>query len=117
MPSSDDIEAVEELEEEQELAEDGQLNVAGRWISWWVDETECPICQAKMPVGEIPKHIDRQCPPVKPKSKSAAHTGNQKSDWKKVFSGAGSSKTKELVSLSWTYLFSFSWQAGSRWNE
>ena len=28
MPSSDDIEAVEELEEEQELAEDGQLVLA-----------------------------------------------------------------------------------------
>ena len=27
MPSSDDIEAVEELEEEQELAEDGQLHL------------------------------------------------------------------------------------------
>jgi hypothetical protein len=33
MPSSDDIEAVEELEEEQELAEDGQLNLASRSIS------------------------------------------------------------------------------------
>jgi E3 ubiquitin-protein ligase RAD18 len=61
-----------------------------------IDETECPLCQAKMPVGEIPKHIDRQCPPVKPKSKTV-HSGNQKSDWKKVFSGAGSSKTKESV--------------------
>jgi E3 ubiquitin-protein ligase RAD18 len=64
-----------------------------------LDETECPLCQAKMPVGEIPKHIDRQCPPVKPKSKTA-HSGNQKSDWKKVFSGAGSGKTKESVYLS-----------------
>jgi len=53
-----------------------------------------------MPVGEIPKHIDRQCPPVKPKSKTV-HSGNQKSDWKKVFSGAGSSKTKESVYLSY----------------
>jgi hypothetical protein len=33
MPSSDDIEAVEELEEEQELAEDGQLPLSVVGIS------------------------------------------------------------------------------------
>lgn len=50
-----------------------------------------------MPVGEIPKHIDRQCPPVKAKSIGANQTGNQKSDWKKVFAGAGGGKAKEFV--------------------
>lgn len=60
------------------------------------DEGECPLCQAKMSIGDIPRHIERGCPPVKPQSKSApTASGNQKSDWKKVFAGAGGNKAKE----------------------
>jgi E3 ubiquitin-protein ligase RAD18 len=49
---------------------------------------------AKLPVASIPMHIERGCPPPKPKS-AASGTGTQKSDWAKVFSGAGSSSKKE----------------------
>jgi len=103
LPSSDDVEAAEEGDEPQELAEDGQLPVVSLTSKQadYLDEGECPLCQAKMSIGDIPRHIERGCPPVKPQSKSAAAaSGNQKSDWKKVFAGAGGNKTKESVFTS-----------------
>jgi E3 ubiquitin-protein ligase RAD18 len=44
-----------------------------------------------MPIAAIPVHIDKGCPPPKAKG---IESGNQKSDWKKVFAGAGKSKEK-----------------------
>lgn len=85
------------------MAEDGQLPVVSLTSKQadYLDEGECPLCQAKMSIGDIPRHIERGCPPVKPQSKSAATaSGNQKSDWKKVFAGAGGSKAKESVFIS-----------------
>lgn len=58
------------------------------------DEAPCPLCGAHMLISAINGHIDRGCPPPKPKASTSA-SGNQKADWKKVFSGAGSSKGKE----------------------
>lgn len=52
------------------------------------------MCQARMPISLIPMHVERGCPPVKAKP-TANVSGNQKSDWKKVFSGASTSKIKE----------------------
>lgn len=99
LPSSDDAEAAEEEEEIHELAEDGKLAIASGHRLQQADksdEGECPLCQAKMSIGDIPRHIERGCPPVKPQSKSGATaSGNQKSDWKKVFAGAGGNKAKE----------------------
>jgi E3 ubiquitin-protein ligase RAD18 len=47
-----------------------------------------------MPISAISNHIDRGCPPPKPKA-GGSGSGNQKADWKKVFAGAsGSSKGK-----------------------
>lgn len=46
-----------------------------------------------MPISAIPTHIDRGCPPPKPKA-GPLSVGNQKADWKKVFSGAASGKAK-----------------------
>lgn len=58
-----------------------------------IDEGECPICSAKLPIASIPMHIERGCPTPKVKIKNG--TGNQKADWKKVFGGVGTTKTKE----------------------
>ncbi|ODN80808.1 DNA repair protein rad18 [Cryptococcus amylolentus CBS 6039] len=50
------------------------------------DEAPCPICQARLPIASIPTHIDKGC--KIPKSKAGVGAiGNQKADWKKVFSG------------------------------
>ncbi|KAL7422752.1 E3 ubiquitin-protein ligase rad18 [Cryptotrichosporon argae] len=63
------------------------------------DQAPCPLCAAQMPIGAIPLHIDRGCEPVKTKPKGVG--GNQKSDWKKVFSGAtGKSKDPELKRIT-----------------
>ena len=55
------------------------------------DEGSCPICEARLPIVSIPMHIERGCPPVKKKDTSS---GNQKADWRKVFSMAGGAKEK-----------------------
>ena len=55
------------------------------------DEGSCPICEARLPIGSIPMHIERGCPPVKKKDNAS---GNQKADWRKVFSMAGGAKEK-----------------------
>ncbi|WVQ94330.1 DNA repair protein rad18 [Kwoniella sp. CBS 9459] len=63
------------------------------------DEAPCPLCQASMPISSIPLHIEKGCPPPKPKSKNngTLGKGNQKADWKKVFSGQGlGGKGKEV---------------------
>ncbi|OCF42558.1 DNA repair protein rad18 [Kwoniella heveanensis CBS 569] len=63
------------------------------------DEAPCPLCQATMPISSIPLHIEKGCPPpkAKPKSNGVLGKGNQKADWKKVFSGQGlGGKTKEV---------------------
>ncbi|WVF66718.1 DNA repair protein rad18 [Kwoniella sp. CBS 6097] len=63
------------------------------------DEAPCPICQASMPISLIPLHVEKGCPPPKPKSKTngTLGKGNQKADWKKVFSGQGlGGKAKEV---------------------
>ncbi|WVQ63010.1 DNA repair protein rad18 [Kwoniella botswanensis] len=61
------------------------------------DEAPCPICQATLPISSIPLHIEKGCPP--PKSKlngNGSGRGNQKADWKKVFSGQSiGSKNKD----------------------
>ena len=70
-----------------------------RWTSYSADredEAPCPLCAARMPISAIGAHIDRGCPPPKAKAQLNG-TGNQKSDWRKVFSGAGSAKSKEYV--------------------
>ena len=48
-----------------------------------------------MSIASIPMHVERGCPP--PKTIKTNAGGNQKADWKKVFSGAGLSKEKEFV--------------------
>ncbi|WVQ73885.1 DNA repair protein rad18 [Cryptococcus sp. DSM 104548] len=50
------------------------------------DEAPCPICQARLPIESIPAHIDKGCKIPKPRATVGA-VGNQKADWKKVFSG------------------------------
>jgi E3 ubiquitin-protein ligase RAD18 len=62
-------------------------------VAYRSDEAPCPLCAATMPISAIPTHIDRGCPPPKPKAGSLI-VGNQKADWKKVFSGAASGKAK-----------------------
>ncbi|ORX36409.1 hypothetical protein BD324DRAFT_591711 [Kockovaella imperatae] len=57
------------------------------------DEGECPLCSARMAIASIPMHIERGCPPV---SKKKSAPGNQKADWRKVFSMAGSTKEKNV---------------------
>ncbi|WRT65414.1 DNA repair protein rad18 [Kwoniella shivajii] len=60
------------------------------------DEAPCPLCQASLPISSIPMHIEKGCPPPKGKT-NGMRKGNQKADWKKVFSGQGtSSKAKEV---------------------
>nr|XP_019012394.1 DNA repair protein rad18 [Kwoniella pini CBS 10737]OCF51175.1 DNA repair protein rad18 [Kwoniella pini CBS 10737] len=60
------------------------------------DEAPCPICQATLPISSIPMHIEKGCPPPKTRT-NGIRKGNQKADWKKVFSGQTSSgKTKEV---------------------
>nr|ODN87219.1 DNA repair protein Rad18 [Cryptococcus depauperatus CBS 7841] len=65
-----------------------------------VEETPCPICQAKLPISSIPAHIERGCPPPKITMAISAGSvkGNQKADWKKVFlgQGLGMGKAKDL---------------------
>ncbi|KAK8861306.1 DNA repair protein rad18 [Kwoniella newhampshirensis] len=82
----EDEEEEEDEDEIQELTEN--------------DEAPCPLCQATMPISSIPLHIEKGCPPPKSTKKvnGAAGKGNQKSDWKKVFSGQGlgSGKGKEV---------------------
>ncbi|WWC98883.1 DNA repair protein rad18 [Kwoniella sp. B9012] len=64
------------------------------------DEAPCPICQSTLPISSIPLHIEKGCPP--PKSKlngNGNRKGNQKADWKKVFSGqsiGAKNKDKEV---------------------
>nr|XP_019049942.1 DNA repair protein rad18 [Kwoniella bestiolae CBS 10118]OCF28872.1 DNA repair protein rad18 [Kwoniella bestiolae CBS 10118] len=66
------------------------------------DEAPCPICQATLPISSIPLHIEKGCPPPKTKTNGngvGGRKGNQKADWKKVFSGqglGGKSKDKEV---------------------
>ncbi|KAK6906910.1 DNA repair protein rad18 [Kwoniella mangroviensis CBS 8886] len=64
------------------------------------DEAPCPICQATLPISSIPLHIEKGCPPPKGKiNGNGARKGNQKADWKKVFSGqapGGKNKDKEV---------------------
>lgn len=72
------------LNSSEVLTEDGEslLELAK------VDEGQCPICSARLPIASIPMHIERGCPP--PKSGSSS-----KADWKKVFGGVSTAKTKE----------------------
>ncbi|WVR04084.1 DNA repair protein rad18 [Kwoniella sp. DSM 27419] len=53
------------------------------------DEAPCPLCAATMPISSIPLHIEKGCPPPKAKPNGVLGKGNQKADWKKVFSGQG----------------------------
>ncbi|WWC59947.1 DNA repair protein rad18 [Kwoniella dejecticola CBS 10117] len=60
------------------------------------DEAPCPICQATLPISSIPMHIEKGCPPPKAKM-NGAKKGNQKADWRKVFSGQGTTgKAKDV---------------------
>ncbi|KIR52239.1 DNA repair protein rad18 [Cryptococcus gattii Ru294] len=60
------------------------------------DEAPCPICMAHMPISSIPMHVERGCPPPSKTIKASAGggKGNQKADWKKVFSGQTLSASK-----------------------
>ncbi|KIR32071.1 DNA repair protein rad18 [Cryptococcus deuterogattii MMRL2647] len=60
------------------------------------DEAPCPICMARMPISSIPMHVERGCPPPPKTIKASAGggKGNQKADWKKVFSGQTLSASK-----------------------
>lgn len=66
------------------------------------DEAPCPLCAARMPISAIGAHIDRGCPPPKAKTQPNG-TGNQKSDWRKVFAGAGAAKGKDVPMKKLTY--------------
>ncbi|WVQ83529.1 DNA repair protein rad18 [Cryptococcus sp. DSM 104549] len=65
------------------------------------DEAPCPMCQARLPIASIPMHIEKGCPPpskAKKLSLPGGVKGNQKADWRKVFSGQSSTggKSKEV---------------------
>ncbi|WWD16791.1 DNA repair protein rad18 [Kwoniella shandongensis] len=79
--------------EEEEVEEDDEDEVQELTEN---DEAPCPLCQATMPISSIPLHIEKGCPPPKTTKKvnGVVGKGNQKSDWKKVFSGQGLSAGK-----------------------
>ncbi|RSH84519.1 E3 ubiquitin-protein ligase rad18 [Apiotrichum porosum] len=81
----------EEPDSDIEVLEDDSTDVPAELAE--NDEAPCPLCAATMPISAIPTHIDRGCPPPKPKA-GPLSVGNQKADWKKVFSGAASGKAK-----------------------
>ena len=66
-----------------------------------IDEGECPLCQARLPISSIPAHIERNCEPPKVRKGATGQvgvtgagaggvgSGNAKADWKKVFGGMG----------------------------
>ncbi|WWC87553.1 DNA repair protein rad18 [Kwoniella dendrophila CBS 6074] len=86
LPEIPVIDAQEEEDDEEEIQELTEN-----------DEAPCPICQATLPISSIPMHIEKGCPQPKNKINGGARKGNQKADWKKVFSGQGlSGKTKEV---------------------
>ncbi|EIW69170.1 hypothetical protein TREMEDRAFT_69003 [Tremella mesenterica DSM 1558] len=58
-------------------------------------EASCPLCDINMPIGDISRHIDLGCQPIKPRPKNQRRE-NQKANWKKVFSGAGLVKGKDM---------------------
>ncbi|RXK38845.1 DNA repair protein rad18 [Tremella mesenterica] len=58
-------------------------------------KASCPLCDITMPIRDISRHIDLGCQPIKPRPKSQGRE-NLKADWKKVFSGAGLVKGKDV---------------------
>lgn len=91
--TDDDVELVaggSDVDSNKELSDNGAVSRPSPTLTA-SDEAPCPICNARMPIAAISSHIDRGCPPPKAK---AGSSGNQKQDWKKLFSGAGSSKAK-----------------------
>jgi E3 ubiquitin-protein ligase RAD18 len=101
---SDDIEGeVEEEIEGAELNEDGVFTVYSvvhpfHSLINCIDEGECPLCQASMPISKIPMHIEKGCPPPRAKTKNedgVEEGGDQKSRWRKMFSGQSAGIGKE----------------------
>lgn len=92
----------EEEDEIQELTENGEydsrdlLAVTYQELTCDADEAPCPICMTRMSISSIPMHVERGCPPPPKSIKASAGggKGNQKADWKKVFSGQTLSGSK-----------------------
>lgn len=64
-----------------------------------LDEGECPLCSARLPIASIPAHIERNCEPPRTRKTGVGlggvqGSGNAKADWKKVFGGVSAGGTK-----------------------